>query len=413
MLDPALDPFASKFTSAGPSDDAEGEAFYLLARLLYRNGRAERAAELYRKIVSWNPAFRDAAERLVELETDGHPEVSTTPPGGTTVDCEPPWMPSGGTGPWQPSPAVAPTQLARPVTGAGAGVDPATSQNPSTDPTRVFFEGATIAGRYRLGRKLGEAGMAMVFAAEDLELSDTVALKVFSQAVSPAQLPSTLARFRQELKLNRQLAHPNVIRMYDIGVHEGFRYITMELLKGSSLAAFVGRPIETRIVIGWLIQACLGLQAAHEQGIVHRDIKPDNLWVNENGSIKVLDFGIAKAFGETDVNLTQAGVVIGTPLYMSPEQCQGAAVGPAADLYSVGVLAFQLFTGRLPFDSQEPVPLLLAHMNRPPPRPRDLNPALREDLEAIILKLLEKAPEARFGSARELAQALAAVLKTL
>jgi len=268
-----------------------------------------------------------------------------------------------------------------------------------------FEVGGTAAGRYRLEAKIGQGGMAAVFRAYDLELEENVALKVFDVAQTSDVL---VARFKQELKLSRQLIHPNIIRLYDIGAHQGHRYISMELLVGKSLKDRMKQPIEFRTALGYLIQACHGLQAAHDAGVIHRDVKPDNFFVTDDGVLKVMDFGIAKQYETPGV--TVAGSIAGTPLYMSPEQIGNfSAVTPLTDIYALGVCAYEMFTGQVPFFHAELVPLLMMHVNTPPKPPRQRNPRISAALDAAILRLLAKDPRQRHQSCRELAQELIAI----
>jgi len=204
-----------------------------------------------------------------------------------------------------------------------------------------------------------------------------------------------LRRFRQELKLSRQLVHPNVIRVYDIGVHEARRYITMELLHGTSLQDLLGAPVDPALALCLLLQACEGVHLAHSQGVIHRDLKPDNLFVTSEGVVKVMDFGIAKCSHVRGVTL--AGTTAGTPEYMSPEQISDfSAVGPAADQYSLGVVAYELLTGVLPFEHTQLVKLFWMHLEHSPPPLRQHHPALSEELEAAVLRMLAKDPKDRY-----------------
>src|SRR5256885_9211568 len=207
--------------------------------------------------------------------------------------------------------------------------------------------------------------MATVFRAFDLELEENVALKVFNVEQTSEVL---VARFKQELKLSRQLIHPNIIRLYDIGLHEGHRYISMELLVGKSLKDRMRAPIEIRTALGYLLQACHGLQAAHDVGVVHRDVKPDNFFVTDDGVLKVMDFGIAKQYATPGA--TVAGSIAGTPLYMSPEQIGNfSSVTQPSDLYALGICAYEMFTGQVPVFPAEIVPLLMMHVNSQPVPP--------------------------------------------
>ena len=269
----------------------------------------------------------------------------------------------------------------------------------------LFVPGLVVAERYRLEQKIGQGGMAAVFRATDLELEEQVALKVFSMVEAS---DVAVARFKQELKLSRQLSHPNIIRLYDIGLHDGHRYISMELLRGRSLKSRMNEPIDFLEALRLLEQACQGLQAAHEQGVIHRDVKPDNFFLTEAGVLKVMDFGIAKQ--QAAQNVTVVGSIAGTPAYMSPEQISNfSTVTLRTDLYALGVMAYEIFTGSQPFQHADLVPLLLLHVNQPPEPPRERNPGIPEELEEVILKLLDKNPARRHQSAHDLAEDLARI----
>jgi serine/threonine-protein kinase len=186
----------------------------------------------------------------------------------------------------------------------------------------------------------------------------------------------------------------------------------MELLRGSDLKKLLAVPMQIDRGIDLLIQACAGLKAAHDRGIIHRDIKPENLFITSDGCLKILDFGIAK--GQLSKGVTIAGMVAGTPEYISPEQIDNfTAVTPASDLYSLGVVAYEMFTGQLPFQSRELVPLLMMQINDSPPPPRSLLPSIPERLEQLLLKLLAKKPEHRFPDGAALAGALEIVRRQL
>jgi serine/threonine-protein kinase len=246
--------------------------------------------------------------------------------------------------------------------------------------------------------------MATVYQAQDLELSESVALKMFRPM---PQDEEGIARFRQELKVSRRLIHPNITRLYDIGVHQGQRYISMELLLGHSLERLCGTRWPVRRGIDCLVQVCEGLTAAHAQGVIHRDIKPGNLFLTREGIAKIMDFGIARERAAPGV--TQAGMIVGTPEYLSPEQISGAEAGDASDLYALGVVAYEMFTGRKPFVHDDLVPLLQMHLVTPPEPPRRHAPQLPAALETVILTLLRKDPRDRYPSARAAAEALIAI----
>jgi serine/threonine-protein kinase len=198
-----------------------------------------------------------------------------------------------------------------------------------------------------------------------------------------------------------------VARVYDIGTHEGRRYISMELLRGRDLQG-VPKPVSLAQAIDWLTQACDGLHSAHEQGVIHRDVKPENLFLTEQGRVKVMDFGIAK---DTEVRRTRAGMMAGTPEFMSPEQINDMSqVTAATDIYSLGIVAYELLTGTIPFSHKELMPLLMMHAKEPPPPMRSRRPDLPPALDAAVLKALEKQPSARPQTALKFAEMLRAAI---
>jgi eukaryotic-like serine/threonine-protein kinase len=267
-------------------------------------------------------------------------------------------------------------------------------------------EGSVVADRYRIESFIGQGGMATVYKATDMELEEAVALKVFQQVV---QNRSGLERFRREMKLSRKLIHPNVVRIYEFGTWRGARYITMELLYGNDLEEHMKKadgPLDLSQGLSLMMQACDGLGQAHRAGVVHRDVKPQNLFVVEDGKrLKVMDFGIAKVSNSTNISIT--GVRVGTPRYMAPEQIQGGGeVGPPADLYALGGVMYEIFTGSPVFEEEELVPLLLNHMTEEPEPPTSRNPDVPQVVEDIILKLLAKNPEERYKDCSELKREL-------
>jgi serine/threonine-protein kinase len=271
----------------------------------------------------------------------------------------------------------------------------------------LLVPGGVVAERYRIEAKIGEGGMAAVYRAFDLELSERIALKVFTTQNEDEQL---VARFKQELSLSRQLHHPNIIRLYDIGIVQGFRYLTMELLSGGDLKSKLGRPLDVQTGVNYLLQCCAALQHVHDRGVVHRDIKPANLFVTNENVIKLMDFGIAKR--QATPGLTVAGMIAGTPEYMSPEQISGfEKVTASTDIYALGIMAYEMFTGAVPFRHPELMPLLMMQLNEIPPSPRTKNPALPPAIETIVMKLLAKDASQRFLSCNELAAALQSVVR--
>ena len=276
----------------------------------------------------------------------------------------------------------------------------------ASDTHGPITEGSLVADRYRIESFIGQGGMATVYKATDMELEEVVALKVFQQVVQNRQ---GLERFRREMKLSRKLIHPNVVRIYEFGTWRGARYITMELLAGADLEEFMKQangPLPLSQGLSLMMQACDGLGQAHKAGVVHRDVKPQNLFVIEDGKrLKVMDFGIAKVSNSASISIT--GVRVGTPRYMAPEQIQGGGeVGPAADLYALGGVMYEIFTGTPVFEEEELVPLLLNHMTEDPEPPTSRNPDVPPAVESIILKLLAKNPEERYKDCSELKREL-------
>ena len=279
---------------------------------------------------------------------------------------------------------------------------------PDTDVDGAIVTGTVIANRYRIEGHVGSGGMAHVYSATDLELEEVVAIKVFQQVV---QNRAGLDRFRREMKLSRKLVHPNIVRIYEFGTWRGARFITMELLRGDDLENYLlkqetGR-LDTAEALRLMIQACDGLGAAHEAGVIHRDVKPQNLFVIENGTrLKIMDFGIAKV-NNSAASISVTGVRVGTPRYMSPEQIQGdAEVTATSDLYALGGVMYELFTGTPVFQEEDLVPLLLSHMTEAPQPPSERYPSIPKDAEQIILRLLSKAPADRYESCAELKKVL-------
>ncbi len=418
--------FLAPFLSGPPKSDKDCETLYQLAQLYERQEILENSREVLDKLLRANPGFKDAAAWRKRLETRVRGEVEkfrkvveqdaafqdvgqlpdlpdlpplparSAPVRAMTVQETEDEEAHGKTISRAPVPPQPPPPAPQPPQST---VSEAPRPAPET-PLRGFQLGGLLAGRYRLERKLGQGGMGIVFQAHDQELSEDIALKIFTQPADEA----ALARFKQELKLARKLQHANIVRLFDFGVAEGHHFITMELLAGAELRAELGRPMELRRAMSLLMQSCAGLHAAHTQGVVHRDVKPENLFVTTGGTVKVMDFGIAK--GQNAQGMTVSGTVAGTPEYMSPEQINNfSTVTRATDLYSLGVVAYEMFTGEVPFRHAELMPLLMMHLSQLPTPPRQKNPALSETVERIILKCLAKNPAERFPDCRELAAA--------
>ncbi len=246
--------------------------------------------------------------------------------------------------------------------------------------------------------------MAVVYRGYDLVLDRPVAIKVLrGQFAADA---SFLRRFEREAQAAARLSHPNIVSVYDVGRDDGTRYIVMEYVPGKTLKQLIleHAPFSLDEAIHIVRQVAAALDYAHQHGLVHRDIKPQNILVDERGFVKVTDFGIAK--GLTDVSLTEAGFGMGTVHYVSPEQARGEPATPASDIYALGVVLYEMLTGRLPFDADNPIGLAMQHVHEAPPPPRQFNPNIPPAVEAIILRALAKDPRQRFPTAGALAQAL-------
>ena len=284
--------------------------------------------------------------------------------------------------------------------------------------------GTVLRGKYKILAKLGEGGMGAVYKALHLRFEEVCALKV----VLPAHLadPTFLQRFHAEALLMRKLDHPHALRVSDVDeTEDGLPYIVMEFLEGEPLDAILARgALPPARAINIAMQACEALGAAHRLGIIHRDIKPANLLILEDPDgcdfVKVLDFGIAKVKAGSPLregaSLTQTGALVGTPTYMSPEQCQGARgveLTGASDLYSLGVVLFQMLTGSVPFKADSTVGVILAHLQQLPPDLHRLQPELSSRLVAVVRRALEKDPAKRYATAEEMRDALADAATTL
>src|SRR4051812_13091908 len=265
-------------------------------------------------------------------------------------------------------------------------------------------------GRYKIVRKLGAGGMADVYLAEDQELGRRVAIKILNDR--HAVDDSFIERFRREAKNAAGLSHPNIVSIYDRGEAEGTYYIAMEYLDGRSLKELVVArgPLPIPDAIAAMRQVLGALRFAHRKGVVHRDIKPHNVMADADGRLKVTDFGIARA-GVSQ--MTEAGSIIGTAQYLSPEQARGTAVDQRSDLYSVGIVLYEMLTGQVPFTGDTPVEIAMKHLSTVPSPPSDLNDKVPHDLDAIVLRALSKEPEQRYQSSEEMDADLARVARGL
>ncbi|OGD18858.1 MAG: hypothetical protein A2W03_04235 [Candidatus Aminicenantes bacterium RBG_16_63_16] len=276
-------------------------------------------------------------------------------------------------------------------------------------PREKFASGSTFAGRYQIIEELGTGGMGSVYRAIDKKLNEEVALKVIRPEIALDR--TTLDRFNNEIKIARKIVHRNVSRMYHLSEEKGIHYITMEYVPGEDLRRMLrmSRRMEIGTAVSIARQVLEGLAEAHRLGVVHRDLKPSNIMIDNEGQVRILDFGIARATKSEAI--TEVGMMIGTPEYMSPEQVEGREVDQRSDLYSLGVILFEMVTGRVPFEGNTPFAVGLKHKSEPPPNPREFNSLIPEDLSRLILKCLEKEGARRFQSAEAVLSALAEIEK--
>ncbi|HJQ35509.1 MAG TPA: protein kinase, partial [Thermoanaerobaculia bacterium] len=266
--------------------------------------------------------------------------------------------------------------------------------------------GHVFANRYRIESILGRGGMGVVYKAVDTQLDETVAIKTLPGDVM-SRSPEDLERFKREIRLARKITHRNVLRTYDYGEAEGVYFISMEFVRGYTLNELLDeapqRQMPARASVGLTRQICRGLQAAHEQGIIHRDIKPQNVLIDAKGEVKLMDFGIARMAEAAEATaMTQQGLIVGTPHYMSPEQVQGKQLDARSDVYAMGVLMYEMLVGRRPFESSSLTGVLTAHITEKPKPPIDVRPELGREVNAIVMKCLAKDPRDRYADAGEM-----------
>src|SRR5438874_10151410 len=263
-------------------------------------------------------------------------------------------------------------------------------------------------GRYRIVRKLGAGGMANVYLAEDQELGRRVAIKILNER--HAHDEQFVERFRREAKNAAGLSHPNVVSIYDRGEAEGSYYIAMEYLDGRTLKELIVTrgPSPVGVAIDYTRQILAAIGFAHKKGIVHRDIKPHNVVVGGDGRLKVTDFGIARSGSS---QMTEAGSIVGTAQYLSPEQARGASVDARSDLYSLGILLYEMLTGKVPFTGEAPVEIAMKHLSAIPEPPSKLRPEVPHDLDAVVMRAIAKDPDERYQSAEEMDADLARVAR--
>jgi len=260
--------------------------------------------------------------------------------------------------------------------------------------------GTTFATRYEVIEELGSGGMGKVYRVFDKKIEEEVALKLIRPEISSDK--KTIERFRNELKISRKISHRNVCKMYDLGEEGETHYITMEYVPGESLKSMIGMmgQLSAGQVIFIAKQVCEGLAEAHRLGVVHRDLKPSNIIIDREGNTRIMDFGIARSLRAEGI--TGPGKIIGTPEYMSPEQVDGKEVDQRSDIYSLGVILYEMTTGRLPFKGDTPLSIALKHKTETPKDPREINIQIPEDMSRLILRCMNKDKEKRYQEAKEL-----------
>lgn len=271
------------------------------------------------------------------------------------------------------------------------------------------LEGKIIGNRYEIIEKIGNGGMATVYRAKDMTLKRNVAVKVLKDEFTTDE--EFIKRFNIEAQSAASLTHPNIVSIYDVGNEESIYYIVMELVQGKTLKQIIDEDgvLPWKWSLNIAIQIASALETAHKNNIVHRDIKPHNIIITEDGIAKVTDFGIAKAVSNSTI--TAFGTTIGSVHYFSPEHARGGFTDAKSDLYSLGVVMYEMLTGRVPFDADTPVSIALKHMQEKPVEPIKLNPAIPYSVNKIILKAMQKDTNLRYQSATEMLRDLSLALK--
>lgn len=274
-------------------------------------------------------------------------------------------------------------------------------------PAEELTTGAMFGGRYQIIEELGRGGMGKVYRALDKELNEEVALKLIKSEIATHH--STIERFKSEIRLARRILHKNVGRMYELMEDKGIRFITMEYISGEDLKSLIRRVKQLTLgtVISITRQICKGLAEAHRLDIVHRDLKPSNIMIDKEGNVRILDFGIARSVGSEGI--TETGMAIGTPEYMSPEQVEGLGIDQRSDIYSLGVIVYEMVTGDVPFKGNTPFSVALKHKSEFPREPKVLNEQVSEDFNHVILKCMEKDKTLRYQSAEDIDADLAKI----
>ena len=274
-------------------------------------------------------------------------------------------------------------------------------------PLADIAPGSMLAGRYEILLQIGKGGMGQVYKAYDHALGEVIALKVLRPELSRNE--EMVKRFRNEVRLARKISHPNVACLYEYGVSDQLQYISMELLDGVTLRQHLrdrGQGLELTQAFGAVNSLAAGLEAIHSEGVIHRDLKTENIII-QAGVLRLMDFGIAKGMApKAGKPLTRVGIILGTPQFMSPEQCQSSKVDARSDIYSLGIVTWEIFTARLPFDRESPMDTIMLQINEPPPFERAVKQGLPESMVPVLRRALAKQPAGRFDSATEFSEAV-------
>jgi serine/threonine protein kinase len=277
-------------------------------------------------------------------------------------------------------------------------------------PAEKLATGSTFAGRYQIIEELGRGGMGKVYKVYDKEIKEKVALKLIKPEIASDE--KTIERFRNEIRLARRIVHKNVGRMYDLSKEKSAYYITMEFVSGEDLKGLTRRvSLDIGTIISIFKQVCEGLSEAHKSGVIHRDLKPSNIMIDREGSVRIMDFGIARSLQAKGI--TGTGIMIGTPEYMSPEQVEGKEIDQRTDIYSLGVILYEIVTGQLPFDGETPFSIAMKHKSEAFTPPQLLNPGIPDGLNDLILKCLEKDKKKRYQTAEQVAEAIGEIEKKI
>ncbi|MBD3412972.1 MAG: tetratricopeptide repeat protein [Candidatus Aminicenantes bacterium] len=271
--------------------------------------------------------------------------------------------------------------------------------------------GSTFADRYHIIEKLGKGGMGSVYKARDINIDEPVALKILNPEIASDE--QTIQRFRNELKLTRKISHRNICRVYDLNEHEGIHFISMEYVSGEDLKSLIHRIGQLTVGKAVIIarQVCEGLHEAHRLGVIHRDLKPQNVMIDREGNAKIMDFGIARS--AKSKGLTEDGAIVGTPEYMSPEQVEGREVDGRSDIYSLGIILYEMLTGRIPFEGKTPLSVAVKQKSEKPIDPRRINSQIPENISRLILKCLQKNKDLRDQNVSALLEELRKIEKQM